>query len=218
MQNFHEIEFSFKARYYKSAEITSDTKAIWFVLHGYGQLAQFFIRKFSALSDNHVCVIAPEGLSRFYLQNINENGGRNSDRVGATWMTKENRLMDIENYLTYLTSIYKKEIGDRNIPVTILGFSQGSATASRWALSGNVKFDQLILWAGIFPPDMDFENGKEILKGKKVYHVYGAADPFLSDSRFQEMKILSAKLGATIHEMTFTGGHDIDSPALLKLI
>jgi predicted esterase len=218
MPEINEIEFSFKARYYKSAEITSSTKAVWFVLHGYGQLAQFFIRKFSALSDNGVCIIAPEGLSRFYLQHIDNSGARGSDRVGATWMTKENRLMDIENYLVYLTSIYNKEIGERRIPVTVLGFSQGSATASRWALSGKIRFHQLVLWAGIFPPDMNFENGKEILKGKNVYHVYGVSDPFLSDSRFQEMKLLSDKLGAAITEVTFEGGHDIDSSTLLKLI
>jgi predicted esterase len=218
MQEINEIEFSFRARYYKSTEINPATKAIWFVLHGYGQLAQFFIRKFSVLSEHQICVIAPEGLSRFYLQNFDTSGSRGSDRVGATWMTKENRAMDIQNYLTYLTAIYKKEVGESEIPVNVLGFSQGSATASRWALSGNINFNNLILWAGIFPPDMDFQNGREILKGKSVYHVYGTSDPFLSDSRFQEMKMLADKLGASITEITFEGAHDIDSPTLLKLI
>jgi predicted esterase len=217
MQRIEEIEFQFKARYYKSGEITAGTKAVWFVLHGYGQLAQYFVRKFNILTENNICVIAPEGLSRFYLQTIDTAGSRAGDRVGATWMTKENRLMDIENYIAYLTSVYHKEIPSE-IPVTIFGFSQGSATASRWALSDKIKFDNLVLWAGIFPPDMDFDSGKEILKDKKIFHVYGKTDPFLSDTRFHEMKALSEKLGANIHEITFDGGHDIDSPTLLKLI
>ena len=217
MQKIEEVEFQFKARYYKSGEINAGTKAVWFVLHGYGQLAQYFVRKFSILAENKICVIAPEGLSRFYLQNIDAAGSRSSDRVGATWMTKENRLMDNENYITYLTSVYHKEIPPE-MPVTVLGFSQGSATASRWALSGKIRFDKLILWAGIFPPDMDFDSGKEILKSKKIFHVYGKGDPFLSDSRFHEMKALSEKLGANINEITFDGGHDIDGQTLLKLI
>lgn len=217
MQKSEEVEFNFKARYYKSSDITASTKAVWFVLHGYGQLAQFFIRKFSALQERNICVIAPEGLSRFYLQNISEAGSRASDRVGATWMTKENRLMDINNYLEYLTSVYRKEI-ITDIPVSILGFSQGSATASRWALSGQIQFEQLILWAGIFPPDMDFDTGREILKDKKVIHVYGKSDPFLSDTRFQEMRSLTKKLGTHVTEIAFEGAHDIDTPTLLKLI
>src|SRR5689334_7771778 len=100
-----EITFNFKARYYKLGEINSSTKAIWFVLHGYGQLAQYFLRKFRILEKYNICVIAPEGLSRFYLENITSPSGRNSDRVGATWMTKENRLMDIEHYIQYLNTI-----------------------------------------------------------------------------------------------------------------
>ena len=36
--------------------------------------------------------MAPEGLSRFYLEGF-------SGKVGATWMTREDRLNDIDNYL-----------------------------------------------------------------------------------------------------------------------
>ncbi|HYG02917.1 MAG TPA: hypothetical protein VD927_10765 [Chryseosolibacter sp.] len=210
------ISFQFKARYYQTSEITKDTRAIWFVLHGYGQLAQYFIRKFSVLAETGVCVIAPEGLSRFYLENIQE-GGRKNDRVGATWMTKENRLMDIDNYIEYLTSIYQQEVVGK-IPVTILGFSQGSATATRWALSGKVDFERLILWSGIFPPDMDFQNGGDLLRNKEVRLVYGKQDPFLSDARFTEMEILREKLAIEIMKTEFDGAHDIDQRTLLTLI
>jgi hypothetical protein len=52
---------------------------VWFVCHGYGQLAAYFIRHFAFLTENApaTVVIAPEGLSRFHLSG---NGGR----VGAT--------------------------------------------------------------------------------------------------------------------------------------
>jgi predicted esterase len=213
----NEISFTFKGRYYKLGEISPLTKQIWFVLHGYGQLAQYFIQKFKVLEEHGICVIAPEGLSRFYLEQLQTNG-RKSNRVGATWMTRENRLTDIENYIEFLNSIYEKEFQDLAIPVTVVGFSQGSATASRWLITGKIKFDRLILWAGIFPPDMDFESGSKVLKDKEVILVYGKNDAFLSDERFAEMKLLTEKLNTTIREITFDGGHEIDSATLVNLL
>ncbi|MFZ6011265.1 MAG: alpha/beta hydrolase [Bacteroidota bacterium] len=212
-----DLTFTFKARFYQLGEINAFTRQIWFVMHGYGQLAQYFIKKFARLEEQSICVIAPEGLSRFYLDNL-QGSGRPSDRVGATWMTRENRLTDIENYISYLNAIYDALIQNNNTPVTILGFSQGSATASRWALQQKIKFNRLILWAGILPPDMDFETGKEILKDKEVHFVYGTKDPFLNDSRFFEMKMLSEKLHAHVKQHTFEGGHDIHEETLMKFI
>jgi predicted esterase len=215
----HELTFSYKARYSRIGEITKDTRQVWIVLHGYGQLARFFIRKFSSLEEHRICVIAPEGLSRFYLEDVAKRSQTGNDRVGATWMTKENRLMDIENYIQYLNALYRHEVGPSlTTPVTILGFSQGAATASRWITEQALKFNRLILWAGILPPDMNFEVGKEVLKDKETYLVYGNTDPFLNDSRFGEMQMLASKLGITPQRIEFDGAHDIDEKTLLKFV
>lgn len=215
--NEHEVNFTFRARYFKLGEITPATKQIWFVLHGYGQLAPYFLKKFKALQQHDICVIAPEGLSRFYLEQL-EEGGRKNNRVGATWMTRENRLMDIENYLLYLDTVYTQEVKKTTLPVTVLGFSQGAATASRWVLNGKVEFKRLVLWAGIFPPDMDFDAGSKILRSKQVWMVYGNNDPFLSDDRFNEMRALTQKLNTGVKEVVFNGKHDIDEGILLTLL
>lgn len=214
----HDIEFQFCGRYYKLGEINASTRQVWFVLHGYGQLAQYFIRKFVSLEQHNICVIAPEGLSKFYLENFEAGKGRKNNRVGAAWMTRENREADIHNYIKYLNSVYEKEIGSREIPVSILGFSQGSATASRWAIQEHLKYNRLILWAGVFPPDMNFEMGKQVLQEKEITMVYGNKDPFLTDERFTEMEEIKEKLSANIHTITFDGEHDIDKATLLKLI
>lgn len=212
----HHLTFNFKARYFTTGEINEKTKHILFVLHGYGQLAEYFIRKFVALESKGVVVIAPEGLSRFYTDPL-EGAGRKSNRVGATWMTKEDRLVDIENYVNYLDAVFAQTVGDNKIPVSVLGFSQGSATASRWILSKNIRFDRLILWAGILPTDMDFQLGNDVLKDKSVVIVYGKQDPFLTDARFNEMKSLMEKLNTKIDIVTFEGGHDIEEKALIAL-
>jgi predicted esterase len=207
------IHFQFKARYYQIGEINANTKAIWFVLHGYGQLAQYFIKKFQVLTDKQVCVIAPEGLSRFYQEGF-------YGRVGATWMTKEDRLTDIENYINYLNAVYdevRKKI-QINIPVSVLGFSQGAATATRWVMNKHINFERLILWAGMFPPDMDFEDGGKYLSLKKISLVYGNSDPFLTEERMQEMKMLNEKLNLKPEIISFDGGHDFEQSILQQLV
>ena len=213
----HDLSFQFKGRYYTLGELTSSTKSIWFVLHGYGQLAAYFMKKFNTLKDNDIFVIAPEALSRFYVDPL-QSTGRTSDRVGATWMTKENRLADIENYLTYLDGLYHHLRLPASIPVTILGFSQGAATVSRWIAEGQITFDRVILWAGIFPPDLNLESAKERLKEKQVVFVHGTSDPFLNDNQYQSMEAISAKLGLHPRVITFDGGHEIDEDTLNELI
>jgi predicted esterase len=211
------VDFQFKARYHKLGTLDSNTKQVWIVLHGYGQLARFFIKKFEILVPEGICIIAPEGLSRFYLSDLTEKG-RPDNKVGATWMTQENRLMDIENYLAYLDMVYRKELSARpNVRVTLLGFSQGSATACRWVTHG-VKFEKLILWAGLFPPDMDFREGHQILAAKKTYLVVGDQDPYLTDERMNEFDDLSRKLGIAPEKIVFNGKHEIHERTLLQLI
>jgi predicted esterase len=212
-----QVTFDFKARYFKIGEINTSTKGVWFVLHGYGQLAQYFLVKFKPLLSRNICVIAPEGLSRFYLEDVNTRNQTGNNRVGATWMTRENRLADIDNYLLFLNSVYKTEIGMSSIPVTLLGFSQGAATASRWATQNLIAYEALILWSGIFPNDMDFEKSKQVLQTKCIHHVYGSQDPFLSDARIGEMKGLAEKLGVMSPPLVFPGGHEIHEETLLKL-
>ena len=62
-------------------------------LHGYGQLSAYFSKNFSKLDQRYFIVI-PEGLSRFYLSGT-------CGRVGASWMSKEERLWDIRDNLNY---------------------------------------------------------------------------------------------------------------------
>ncbi len=213
------IEFTYTGRYFKLGEIGHETRAVWFVIHGYGQLAQYFLRKFNTLEQHQICVIAPEGLSHYYLEDAASRSKTGNTRVGASWMTRENRLRDIENYITYLNTVFAREIGTRkDLDITLLGFSQGAATVSRWALSDSIYFRRLVLWAGILPPDMDFDKGKQLLQAKTVNVVYGKNDPFLNESRFGEMKSLAEKLGITPNEIVFEGDHEIHEPTLLTLI
>lgn len=207
------IQFSYNARYFKFGRIDDTTVEIWFVFHGYGQMANYFLRKFDCISGDSICVIAPEGLSRFYLEGF-------YGKTGATWMTKEERETDIENYLHYLNAVYYKElsgIDNKNINITFLGFSQGAATASRWAVSNSVGLNRLILWAGIFPPDLNVEADSDTLKNIEVLNIYGRNDAYLNNDVIMEQKEIIRKLNVYVKNIVFDGGHEMDSDTLESL-
>ncbi|TRX57765.1 alpha/beta hydrolase [Fulvivirga sp. M361] len=200
----HSLNFGFTARYFQLGELNKTTKNIFFVFHGHGQLSKYFIRKFSSLDNGTNCIIAPEGLSRYYLEGY-------SGRVGATWMTKEDRLRDIDNYLSYLDALflkYEAALHD-NVNIIIVGFSQGAATASRWVTSSPIRFDSLVLWAGIFPPDMNIDFASQKLKNKVVKYVYGEKDPLLTADKLEEMHKISQQLNIQPDVLTFNGAHEI---------
>ena len=207
------LDFSYHARYQKLGQIDSQTTDIWFVLHGYGQLSQYFIKKFEGLNQRTQCIIAPEGLSRFYLNGF-------SGRVGATWMTKEDRLTDINNYLRYLNAIYQQELEAVDLStmtVHLLGFSQGTATVTRWALQPQIQCDHLILWAGMLPHDMDLQVGSQKLKDKLLTLVYGDQDEFVTKERLDQQKEMLSSMELKAEKIVFAGGHDIDQPTLMKI-
>lgn len=198
-----------KARYFTLGKLQQETPAIWLVCHGYGQLAPYFIRHFQPLADAGHFVIAPEGLSRFYLEGFR-------GRVGASWMTKEDRQSDIDNYVQYLSAVYSAATeGFSTIPLHLLGFSQGVATISRWATLSGISFRQLVLWAGVFPPDLPLDLSAAALANCKVSVVYGTRDPFLEQARIDEQLLLLKNMNLQPEIISYNGKHEI-SGAVLK--
>ena len=176
------------------------------VLHGYGQLAEYFIRKFKEVPENYL-IIAPEGMHRFYL-----NG--TSGRVGASWMTKEGRESDIADNQNWLTQLYSELTEQKTFEKKILlGFSQGGATAARWFYSQKVQFDQLILWASVFPPDLE---KPQINSNSNNYFVIGTEDEYYNaEARMSEMEFYQ-KIG--FQTLQFTGKHDIEIGTLNRIL
>ncbi len=77
---------------------------VWMVLHGFGQLASDFLLPFTAIAGPTRAIVAPEALNKFYHVS-GETGRRDGRRVGATWMTREDRDVEIDDYVTYLDNV-----------------------------------------------------------------------------------------------------------------
>src|SRR5207245_11750129 len=86
----HRITTQRSARYYTLGLAGAATREVWFACHGYAQLAGRFLEKLRGLDDGHRHLVAPEGLSRFYLSE-----GAAERRDGACCMTREDRLAEI---------------------------------------------------------------------------------------------------------------------------
>lgn len=199
-----------KARYFTLGEKSDKTRNIWLVCHGYGQLAENFIRKFECITDENNYIIAPEGLHRYYLD-------ERHSRVGASWMTKEERLSDIEDYVRFLDGVMENEAKNFTGKVILLGFSQGVATAARWYRFGTLKPDIFILWAGVFPPDLPMEKELDKFGDSRNFVVIGNEDEFFGEERKKLVLDEIIQKGIKFDLLTFNGKHVIDAATLLEL-
>lgn len=210
----HHIEVPRTARYLTLGQPESGD--VWVVLHGYGQLAGRFLRRFEPIDDGSRHIVAPEALSRFYVRSEAGRHGPEST-VGATWMTREDRETEIRDYVRYL-DILAEEVVPRGAKVTVLGFSQGVATACRWATQGSVRPDRLVLWGDFFPPDLDMAEAERRWRDVDVVLVRGAADRTLGSERLARHEAdRLARAGLSPRTVGYEGGHDIEPSTLLRL-
>jgi len=183
---------------------------VWFALHGYGQLAHRFVREFDCLTPSRL-VVAPEALNRFYLDAAHR-------KVGATWMTREDRLTDIEDYVRYLDALAAAVSTDGpSRRVTVLGFSQGAATACRWLAQGRTRAHRLVVWAGEVPPDLDLTAAAARLGSLDVILVAGRDDGYITPKVLATMSARLSAHGIAHRTVTFAGGHAIDRDTLMAL-
>jgi predicted esterase len=84
-------------------------------------------------------------------------------------------------------------------------------------MDGEVKFERLILWAGLFPPDMDFEKGNRLLKDKKIIEVLGKQDQFITEDKVAEMIKLNQLLNLNPTIIEFDGKHEINEDLVNRI-
>lgn len=215
MTTEHHLTVSRTARYYTLGELNAQTKRVWFCLHGFGQLAQYFSRKFTGLADGETLVIVPEGLSRSYFDVQYE-------RVGASWMTREDRLHEIGDYVQYLNELYDKILAETDpfaLHITLFGFSQGAATACRWLNAQHIRADRLVLWAGYFPSGLAEMIEPANLASVDTHYVYGREDEYIS--ALDDVEGYLRRIQADVPELkitAFDGRHRVEPEILRNLL
>jgi predicted esterase len=210
----HRLMVPRSARYVTLGDVEGggDPQEVWFLCHGYGQLASEFLDSARALESPGRVLVAPEALSRFYHEDHKS--------VGASWMTKDDRESEMEDYVRYLDLLHEQffEVIDRaSVRLVVLGFSQGAATAARWAVRGRVDVDHLVLWGAAVPPELDDDTALAPLKTMRVTLVGGERDALFPESAREEQRARLGRHGVTFSEQSFAGGHRLDDETLLRL-
>ncbi|MBT8326301.1 MAG: hypothetical protein KJP21_01175 [Bacteroidia bacterium] len=190
----------------------NDSRKLIYVLHGYGQLAKYFLKKFEPLISLGYTIVAPEGLHRFYLQGT-------EGRVGASWMTKENRELDIRNHINYLNTLHTSLLNLKEWDtIHVLGFSQGVATAFRWIANGQIKPSKLLICSGMIPRDVNLDEQNSVFREITLSYFTGTKDPYKTEEAvvaFQE-KITKTKLQIEVFE--FEGMHEVDIESICNYL
>jgi dienelactone hydrolase len=206
------------ARYYLLGEMSPQVDDVWFVCHGYGQLASDFVKEFECIARSTRLIVAPEALSRFYMST--GAGFHAADaRIGATWMTREDREAEISDYVGYLDILFEhvmQGVG-ANASVTVLGFSQGGATANRWVTRGVVRTNRLIMWGSLLAADSDLGDAATFFRDVDLSIVYGTRDQFADSGMIAKYEKLLQMNGIPYRSTTFEGGHRMDRDTLGSL-
>jgi predicted esterase len=177
----------------------------WVAVHGYGQLAARFLRSVEVLATPTRLVVAPEGLSRFYLDAA-------SGKVGASWMTREDREQEIADYLAYLEQVRATLVPP--VPLTVLGFSQGVATAARWAVATTPAPVRLVAWGGLLPEEIPAVRLAPI----RVTYVVGEQEAWAPPAAVEAQASALGNGGVRVDIVRFDGGHEIRAEVLGRLV
>jgi|SRR5436190_5702446 predicted esterase len=217
----HRVETRRSARYYALGPEARSASELWFVIHGYGQLAAQFIRVFEAIDDGMRRIVAPEALNRFYL--VAADSAPPADRpVGATWMTREDREHEIEDYIAYLDRVASEELESVTARalrprVIVLGFSQGTATVGRWIARGAIRPKHIVIWGGFLPPEIDLSSPGQPLRSSSLHVLIGDRDRFTSAARVVEEEQRLRSASVTYELIRYAGGHGISRTRLVEL-
>lgn len=188
------------------------TENVWIVFHGIGYLSRYFINFFDELPTDENYFIAPQAPSKYYL-----NG--QYKHVGASWLTKENTALEIENVLQYIDSVVLAEKLPSDLNLIVFGFSQGVSIAARWVAKRKIKCNRLVLYAGGLPNELkakDFDFLEENRTEVKV--IVGDKDEYLTPERMEsENRRIDELFSGKAKRLIFEGGHEIKKEIVNRL-
>ena len=194
-------------------QFNKKTKYVWLVFHGIGYLSKYFFKHFYQLNPEEHYIIAPQAPSKYYLKNEYKY-------VGASWLTKENTILETENVLAYLHQVFEAEKIPTDTPLILFGFSQGVSVALRWMAKHKIQCHTLALYAGGIPNELTTADFEYLDHAKtRIKSIYGDKDEFLSQERLVKEKEKLDKLFQGNYELiSFEGGHEIMPEIITGLV
>ena len=207
-----DVVYSNRNTYATLNSLTEKTKYVWLVFHGIGFLSRYFLRYFSDFSMEEHYFIAPQAPSKYYL-----NG--EYKHVGASWLTRENTLVEKDNVMAYLDKVWESENIPEQSKLIIFGYSQGVSIATRFLAHSRIIPEKLILYSGGVPEELNSEDFNFLSKDIEITFIYGEQDPYLNPQRMEHEQVkLNTMFGDKYGLMPFEGGHELKKEILHTFI
>ncbi len=186
---------SVHGRYLTRAAARLPASGLLLGFHGYGESAQDHLQALANIpGSEHWSFLAMQALHPFYKKN---------GEVVASWMTKLDRDLAIEDNLEYVRAVLATEGMD--LPIVAIGFSQGVAMAYRAAASVVRRPLAVVALAGDVPPELaadDLSRIPRALIGR------GTGDDWYDEEKLgKDLERLSAA-GVDVKVVRFAGGHE----------
>lgn len=211
MINEKEVSYQTTNTYSTLNTYSDKTKNVWVVFHGIGYLSKYFMKYFRHLNQQENYIIAPQAPSKYYLNGKYEH-------VGASWATRENTEMEIQNVLGYLDEIYKKEDFENAPNLILFGYSQGVSVVSRWVARRKIKCSQMIFNSGRLPNELTPQDFT-FMENTRISFVYGTEDPFVNREFLEsEEKRIRELFPKNLKFIPFDGGHEVNKEIISKLV
>ena len=207
-----ELSYTSSNSYSTLNELTEQTKYVWFVCHGMGYLSRYFLKYFDDLDPTEHYIIAPQAQSKYYV-------GTQYKHVGASWLTKENTTVEIENVMAYFDAVLSQEQLPGNAQLIVLGYSQGVSVAARYVARRKMTCDHLVFLSGRVPAELRAEDFDFLQEQTQVHFIYGDQDQFLNEALLASEKAhLELLFGSTVTITEFEGKHEVRKELLATLI
>ncbi|HTA42265.1 MAG TPA: hypothetical protein VK789_07455 [Bryobacteraceae bacterium] len=168
--------------------------------HGYAEDAETQLERLRAIPEaSRWLIVSIQGLHRFYQ--------RRTDRVVASWMTRQDRELAIADNIAYVQSCIEALSAEWPVKpaFAFAGFSQGVAAAFRAAANWARGSTAVLAVGGDVPPDLDASSLKRI---SASLIARGTADEWYTKEKFAEDERRLGDAGGAVRAVEFVGGHE----------
>ncbi|MBO0360327.1 hypothetical protein J0X19_20370 [Hymenobacter sp. BT186] len=169
------------ARYYSLGEPGPTIRHVWFCLHSHNESVDGFATQLRPLDTPERLLILPEGLARFDQP---EGFTAEAGSPLAAWFASDATAYDLPDVAQYLEALSAQVLAacPPHTTITVLGHGHGAAAACRWLANSRLRYDRLVLYAAVFPPEINRQATLAGLPKRPVVVVATTADVYTPEA------------------------------------
>ena len=202
--NVRTIATTLHGRYLLERAADSPARLLLVGFHGYAQNAQAILEPMRSIAPRGAALVAVGALHRFY--------SRSQQQVVASWMTREDRELMLEDNLEYAGRVIdaaRAEAATADARLLLVGFSQGAAMAWRAAAA---RAAAGLARGGDIPPEL---TAAQLAAVPTALVGAGERDDWYTRPKHESDLARLAEAGCPAQSCAFDGGHEW-SPAFIE--